>query len=122
MPSGIVGKTWRRTNDKRCHEPLFDIKCRYCKGQMFMRFSEVGLDDKATANTKTYINYVGYKCPDCGWVARFDIDDEAQYLFDVVKMRGGGMHFQPDSAEWGRESKEIEKQLAALGYFGGREA
>ena len=122
MLSGIVGKTWARTNDKRCHAPIFDINCRYCKGKMFMRYSEAGLDDKQTANTKTYINYVGYKCPDCGWMARFDIDDDSQYLFDVVKMRGGSLHFQPDSDEWGRESEEIAKQLSALGYFGGREA
>jgi hypothetical protein len=89
---------------------------------MFMRYSEIGLDDKVTGNTKTNINYVGYKCPDCGWMARFDIDDDHQYFWDVVKMRGGGMHFQPDSDEWGRESDKVAEQLAALGYFGGREA
>ncbi len=120
--SKIVGSAWRRTNDKLCHAPIFDINCRYCKGKMFLRFSEIDLDDKNTAHTKTYLNRLAYKCPDCGWIARFDLEDDAGYFFDVLKMRGGSSHYQPDSDEWGRESEDVAKQLAALGYIGGREA
>jgi len=114
----VIGKTWFRTDDESCHLPLFDIKCRYCGGRMIMRFSDLDLRD--VNKTGVYINYVCYKCPDCAWIARFDIQDTYEYLLGIFKMRQGTAHFVPDSSEWERDDTEVKRQLQALGYMGGR--
>lgn len=111
-------KAWIRTNDKVCHTPNFDINCRYCGGKMIMRFSDIDLRDIRHINAFT--NRVVYKCPSCAWIARFDVEDDYDYLYGIVKERCGVVCFVPDSEEWAKESESIRKQLEALGYVGGR--
>lgn len=87
---------------------------------MLLRFSEIAFDDKIRGS-KTCINHICYKCPVCAWIVRFDVGDDEDYLFSVLKMRGNAMHFQPDASEWIGESEKMARQLEGLGYFGGRE-
>ena len=83
---------------------------------MLMRFSDIDIRD--LKQRKIFINYVGYKCPHCAWIARFDLEDTYEYLLGILKQRNGILHFVPDSDEWAKEAPEVRKQLEAFGYIG----
>jgi hypothetical protein len=66
-------------------------------------------------------NIMSYKCPRCAWFIRFNVIDKRRYLKKVIKKyRNGFRKFVPTCDDWSDESKEIKKQLSALGYWGGR--
>ena len=106
---------WERTNGPDGYRPKFPITCRYCEGPMVMRFSEADFDKGRPPQ-----NHIGYKCPECAWIARFEIQDDKEYLLETVRRRGGALHFVPDMDAMGGDDERIAKQLEALGYMGGR--
>ena len=110
-------KKWIRTRDLYCHLPAFKIDCRHCNAKMFLRFSQILSEKYMTLAIKDAVNVVEYKCPRCSWVKRFYVDDEPQYLFDMLDVRGGITQFTPPIEEWKEESAEIKQRLEMLGYL-----
>jgi len=110
-------KTWKRTYDIYCHEPNFPMTCRHCESKMFLRFSQILSEKYMTLAIRDAVNVVEYKCPRCSWVQRFYVDDEPQYFYDMLDVRGGITQFNPPVEEWKKESDEIKKRLEILGYL-----
>ena len=110
-------KKWLRTYDLYCHTPNFKIDCRHCNAKMFLRFSQILSEKYMTLAIRDAVNVVEYKCPRCSWVKRFYVDDEPQYLFDMLDVRDGITQFTPPIDVWKSESAEIKQRLEILGYL-----
>ena len=117
----LINTTWRRTNDIIGHEPLFDVKCRFCGSKMVLRYSHIIMKDVWSWATSKPSNSLGFKCPKCAWYVRFYVEDEPKYLKKILDLRNGANLFYPRYKEWADEDKEIARQLQALGYWGGRD-
>jgi len=109
---------WKRTNDYIGHTPLFDVFCKYHKeDEMFMRYSQLVPKHLEFSRLAGQKNQVEYKCMKCGWVARFFIDEDEEYL---DKVKGWRIQRGLSEHQW-EEDEEKKKQLQTLGYLGGRE-
>ena len=115
VKNSAVGKAWRRTNGAEGHEPMFDIRCRFCQTRMVLRHTLLGLRDEPYKSSGNTTNQICYKCPDCDSIQRFDVQDEPEYLEKVLKLRGN-LLFIPDMEEWER-NETIKRKLASIGYF-----
>ena len=102
---------WEKTNNIYAYAPKFKIICRYCNVPLELRYSII--DDSMKVTMK-------YKCPKCGWFSGFEIDDDREYQKKIFEMRGGVYTITPTVAEY-MENEAIAKQLAGLGYWGGRD-
>ena len=113
---------WERTNDVQGHKPKFNIRCAFCDMPMVLRHSIIYTKDKAKNEDETLQhNQMSYKCPRCAWFIQFMVIDDNKYLKKVVKKyRNGYIRLLPSNDEWSDEDELIKKQLAALGYWGGR--
>lgn len=109
---------WERTNDVLGHRPKFKVKCRFCKVNMIQRYSVVFPKPNALHGFTVAGNQIAFKCPKCGYHIRFNIPDDKEYIEKIHRIRAGTYH--SDLEEW-QENELIGKQLAALGYWGGRE-
>lgn len=114
---------WERTYDIQGHKPKFQIRCFHCEMPMSLRHSVIIDPAMATANEEdTDLNVMSYKCPRCAWFIRFNVLDSNRYLKKVIKKyRKGYRKFIPSIDDWSEEEELIKKQLAQLGYWGGRE-
>jgi hypothetical protein len=65
------------------------------------------------------MNIMGFKCKRCGYYQRFFVKAESDYLLKILKLRGSSPHYFPTYEEWA-EDDEKARQLAIMGYFGGR--
>jgi phage FluMu protein Com len=110
-------KMWERTDDIYGHKPTFPINCRHCESKMLLRFSEVYTERSMTFAIKQAVNVVEYKCPRCSLTQKFYVEDEPEYLLDILDLRGGIRLFIPPKEVWERESEEIKKRLELLGYM-----
>jgi len=117
----MINKTWKRVDNLNGHEPIMDMTCKFCGGKMFFRCSVLYLTRKRERGITRPINQISYKCPDCAWVSRFNVEDDQEYIQKVFERRGLVDLYVPPVEEWMRENEEIRKQLAALGYVGGME-
>ncbi len=120
---------WERTNDMRGHVSKFDVLCYHCKLhgheiKMFLRYAYISPREDATQQVYGTLNQIEYKCKKCAWTTKFLVEDDQDYLKEVMDMREkGGCHrnlFYLKPEQWA-EDEEMKKQLAALGYVGGRE-
>jgi len=64
-------------------------------------------------------NVVGYKCPTCALVRRWNVAIRPSEFDSLLAIRGGNDVYYPPIEEW-TEDDRIAQQLEALGYFGGR--
>ena len=113
---------WDRTEDIQGHVPKFNIRCFHCNMPMTLRHSVIAISTADTAlDEDNDANIMSYKCPRCAWFIKFNVIDKKRYLKKVIKKyRKGYRKFIPTCDDWSDESKEIKKQLSALGYWGGR--
>lgn len=118
---------WKETNDARGHKPDFAIKCYHCKANgydenLFFRYSYIAPLDDHTQLTFGNVNQIEYKCSRCGNIAKFLPTMSEEYHKSIMERRkkaGFGALYYMSPDEW-KEDKEIERQLEALGYAGGR--
>lgn len=117
-----VTPRWDRTENAQAHTPKFNIRCFHCDMPMALRHSVITAPAvKTVSGDAKDVNIMSYKCPRCAWFIRFSIVDSRRYLKKVIKeYRKGYRKFIPTCDDWSNESKEIKKQLSALGYWGGR--
>lgn len=110
---------WKKSNDKKGVEPLFEMKCPICGNKMILRNSSLVNEMKgASGHDETAIMIVPkYKCIRCAFVATFDIWIPNEYWSKVLSLRDNRVLYYPPIWEWEREDKEIEKQLKSMGYF-----
>jgi len=101
---------WKKTETAWGYEPNFPTTCRYCNVPLQGRFSIIYQD---------YTMILKYKCPECGWFALFEIDEDREYQKKIFELRGK-VHTITPTVEELSENKDIERQLTGLGYFGGR--
>ena len=120
---------WEKTNDLRGHKPKFAIICYHCKQngyheEMFLRYSYMAPRDDHINEIYGCLNQLEYKCKKCAWTTKFLVETSGGYLSGIMdKREKAGYHrhlYHQEPGEWA-EDKEIEKQLQALGYVGGRE-
>jgi len=116
----MMNSKWKRTEYLEGHEPLFDMVCKFCGDKMFFRCSLLYLKRKREYGISKPVNQISYKCPTCAWVARFNVEDEPEYLFKIFEKRDFVDLYIPPVEEWIKENEKIREQLAALGYVGGR--
>ena len=119
----MIGTTWERTDDIMGHRPLFHIGCRFCDDRkMVVRHSGImDIPHAPIFGEGNGANLMTYKCAECANVIRLYVVDTCEYLKEIRdKYRDGGVYYVPTDDEWSKEDKDIAKQLAALGYFGGR--
>jgi len=126
---------WERTDDIQGHRPKFKIHCFNCYMHSILNGGEpqyipMGLrhsviilaDAKAFDNEGIDMNQMSYKCPRCAWFISFRVLDDKKYIRKLWrKDREGFLKFIPDCDDWSEEDELIKIQLAALGYWGGRE-
>ena len=124
-----MDEKWEKTNDPRGHKPKFAVTCIHCKNNgyhenMFFRYSYIAPRDDEINKIYGALNQIEYKCKKCAWTTKFLVEAGGAYLTEIMDMREkAGYHrhlYYMPPEEW-NEDKEIEKQLAALGYCGGRE-
>lgn len=123
-------RKWKRTNDIQGHAPNFEINCRFCKVPMILRYSQLISKKKGRPYAVTEVtDQQAWKCWKCGLWIQFNInheitghteESELRYIKKIYNLRGKNTFYLPTTKEWVDENKEIEKQLEALGYVGGR--
>ena len=106
-----MAEKWAKSDDLFGYAPTFDVTCRYCGVDMFLRFSRI---------YKDYAMIQMFKCPQCGWFAIFNVDEDKEYQKEVFEKRGKVSTITP-TMEQLSEDEQIRQQLEAFGYFGGRE-
>lgn len=116
----MIGKTWKRATDIHGHEPLFEVRCKFCGEKMFTRYSKVFPARDVAYGISEPTNQMAYKCPECAWVCRFNVVDEQGYIKELLDRRGGVDLYVPPVETWISENEQIRRQLEALGYVGGR--
>jgi len=87
---------------------------------MFIRYTQIIPDRDRVLGVSEPVNQVAFKCPECAWVARFNVRDKKEYLEEIINRRNGRLLYLPPKDEWEKESEEIARQLESLGYVGGR--
>jgi len=107
------------------HCPTWSVLCKFCadRGEwtrMFLRYSLIILGRSEALCMSEPVNQIAFKCPECAWVTRFNVTDDTEYLKEIVERRKGRLLYLPPVEEWGKENEEIARQLASLGYVGGR--
>jgi hypothetical protein len=112
-------KMWERTDDVMGHRPKFRVWCQFCDSDMFIRFSYVFPEPDLMNGFVEPGNLIAFKCPKCGYHVRFNIIDDNEYIQKIHAARGSVGYYYPITEL--REVELIEKQLKALGYWGGRE-
>lgn len=131
---------WPRTNTAEGHKKNFDIKCEQCNEDMFMRYSQITFYPKEIKTNflqriiirlgsklhlavfpegegKVKGNTIEYKCVLCGGVALFSVEDDAEYLQEVLDKRGGMSLLYPTKEEWAKEGEIHRQKLESLGYL-----
>lgn len=108
---------WERTHDLRAHRPAFEIKCRFCDSLMMFRYSEVYPEENVILARRNGLNVIEYKCPRCSLIEKFYVEDEREYLQEMLDMRDGRRLYLPPKEEWEAEHEEIKKRLKILGYM-----
>ena len=103
------------------HEPTFDIRCKRCDEEMFLRYTAVGLERVIMRAGHKASNELAYKCPDCGQVDRFIVPDSRLYIKKMLRARRGIELYYPPIGVWRKISDKIRLQLQSLGYVGGME-
>lgn len=123
MTESPLHPNWERTFDRHGHKPKFEIKCRFCGGDMIVRYSKVFSDRDPLYGVSGPTHQIAMKCPACAWVCRFNVRDDPEYLEVVINAREGKSLYVPPSEDWldsDSDDEKIARQLAALGYIGGR--
>ena len=103
------------------HEPTFDVRCRRCDEEMFLRYTAVILERVIMRAGHKASNELAYKCPDCGEVSRFIVPDSRLYIKKMLRARRGIELYYPPIGTWRKISDKIRLQLEGLGYVGGME-
>ena len=114
-PRNINGK-WERENSIIGHRPLFSIRCMYCDEEMFLRYSQILLRKTKLRGADKDCNQLAYKCPTCGNVQRFNVEDKRGYFKDILFMRKGVTLYYPPKDTWAKVSDLVRKRLENLGY------
>jgi len=113
---------WRRSESIFLgHEPTFEIWCRICGEEMFLRYTAVVLERIIMRAGHKACNELAYKCPECGLVDRFIVPDSIDYIREMLKARNGVELYYPPVGTWRKISDKIRLQLESLGYVGGME-
>jgi len=133
-------KKWNRTLEKVGHLPTFAIKCEFCDKDMFLRGSQIcyhPISIKMTwyrkviawiANRMTMAvfpsghgtlecNDIEYKCVLCGNTVVFAVQDDAEYLQELLDRRKGVPLYYPPKEEWASISEIHKQKLESLGYL-----
>ena len=116
----MISDKWLRTNDIQGHKELFPIRCRFCKEDMFLRYSQILMRKNKLRGADSDCNQMAYKCGDCGYVVRFNVTDKRRYLKWILRKRQGITLWYPPKSTWANIKKRFKQQLESLGYLGGR--
>ena len=115
---------WVKTDDKKGFKPTFKITCEECGKEMFLRNSELTLDQANSfgRNKVVPILRVMYKCIPCAEVKWFYIGPpqgmDNDYWNELLKRRDNHPLYVPPVEEWSDDIR-VQKRLKALGYVGG---
>lgn len=133
---------WERSYSVEGHKPKWEIRCWHCAFKVRKPWDAIkwiwyyftdrervkGMPMAIRHGNASYAsdtegaNIMSYKCPRCAWFISFYVVDDADYITKIIKdYRGGENKFVPLCDDWSDESEEIGRQLAALGYWGGRD-
>jgi len=131
-------KFWR-LGEKR-HYPNNPISCRYCGGEMVLRWSKIfshadylheamrrkdageSVEEfmeimDTIPSAYSYADDMEWKCKDCGCCQMFGVAITLEQFKKLRESRGYAQTYIPIE-EW-NDDKKIKKQLTDLGYFGG---
>lgn len=112
----MIGTKWERTDDIEGHRPLFDIKCRFCNEDMFLRYTQVLFRTNKLRGADKDCNQMAYKCWGCGNVQRFNVDDKRNYLKEILLKRKGITLYYPRKSTWAKINDFVKEKLESLGY------
>ena len=114
---------WKRIDGLVGYEPTFDMRCWYHGRKLFLRYSQIITGRSRQYGLGETTIDAGYKCPDCGLVARFNINktvtkrpDETEYIEEILKRRGGICLYLPPIDVWKSEAEDIKERLESMGY------
>ena len=124
-----MDKNWTKTYSATGHTPKFNVMCYHCgkrniESEMFFRYAFISNMDDAINKVYGMLNQIEYKCIKCAWTTKFLVEAPADYLLkvqDIREKQGFNRNLYYMTPEEWLKNKEIEKQLSALGYMGGRE-
>jgi len=109
-------KAWNRTDCEVGHEPNFPIDCPHCReAPMFLRYSRIYFE-RTSMSHESPINSIGFKCEECGYIKRFEVKEEQDYLLEIVNRRNGSTFHVPDMGKWAKESERRKQRLESLNY------
>ena len=123
MPA--IKKKWVRTNDIQGHKRNFTHKCSSCgHDKMIFRHSNMipasqqlimGKGNKYFAEDPC--NIMAFKCERCSLMDRFIVDDTAEYIDKILKLRHGVTLYVPSRKIWKESGEVIKQRLKDLGYM-----
>ena len=112
----MVGTKWERTGDIEGHRPMFNIRCRHCDEDMFLRYTQVLMRKNKLRHADSDCNQMAFKCWRCGNMERFNVRDKRKYLLAMLKRRKGITLYYPPKSKWASINPFVKKKLESLGY------
>ena len=118
------GKAWSRSWDIVGHKRNFKHKCSSCghdkmifRHSLMIPASAQQIPGKDVFFAEDPCNIMVFKCEQCSLVDRFIVNDTAEYINEILKLRDGVTLYIPPREEWEAESEEIKQRLRDLGYI-----
>jgi len=105
---------WIVTHDKRGLRPKQAIVCPFCKEEMVFRMNSVS----PPCGLQQYVCAMLFKCPNCDFVAKFDVAISKEYYYELLKLiPGNGKTRRYESKSVWSHNELIRKKLKQLGYW-----